>query len=135
MAAGLAVAAIILYAADVIAQPPAPAVPSAPPASAPVVTEGQAAEGQPSSVTSRPAKLMQDRRVKRWMKAFAWSTVLLLIFAFGAIALVVFSRRFKDYLIRPARKPTEYVDVWQMHKLPPDMDGSKAGDQEGDDDH
>jgi hypothetical protein len=101
--------------------------------SAPAVgAADDSASGSPVP-TSRPAKLMQDRRVKRWAKAFSWTTILLLIFVVAAIAIVVFSRRFKEYLIRPKAKPTEYVDAWQMYRLP--TEAKEEGDTPSDKDN
>jgi hypothetical protein len=131
MLRAVVVGILSLRAPDSIAQPPATPATPAPVASAPAV--GPSA--QSPSPTSRPAKLMQDRRVKRWAKAFSWTAVILLVFAFGAAAIVVFSRRFRDYLIRPSRKPTEYVDVWKLHKLPPESDAGEPGRPGGDGDN
>jgi hypothetical protein len=125
-----------LPSADAVAQSAPSTAPTAP-ASNPSFARSDDGTAPFRSATSRPAKLMQDRRVKRWAKVFSWTVVLLLIFAFGAIALVIFSRRFKDYIIRPAEKPTQYVDVWQLHKLPPDSneDQTRRPGGDGDDNH
>lgn len=80
------------------------------------------------STTSRPTtKPAYAKRLARWSRALTWAAVLLLILIFGSAAIAVFSRRFKAFLIRPQREPTEYVDAWRLHKLPPDS-APQSGD-------
>jgi len=77
--------------------------------------------------------------IARWSQALFWTIVLLIAFCFAAAAIVVFSRRFRAYLTRRRPEPTQYVDAWSLHRLPPepqpdsrDLPGA-AGDEPSDD--
>lgn len=59
-----------------------------------------------------------DPRVAGWLQTLFWCAVLLLILVVAAGAIVVFSRRFRTYLLPGDRKPTPDADAWSMHRLP-----------------
>ena len=66
------------------------------------------------------ARQKTDPRVARWVRALFWSVVLLVVLIFAAIAIVVFSRRYRRYLLRGRQAPTPSDDLWTMHRLPPE---------------
>ncbi len=72
------------------------------------------------AVTTRPTLLIDDAQARNWWRSFVWAMVLVLVFVFGSMAIIVFSRRFRAYLTGSPQKPTSCDDVWRMHKLPPD---------------
>ncbi|MFH1418849.1 MAG: hypothetical protein ABII12_11270 [Planctomycetota bacterium] len=82
-----------------------------------------------SSATTRPVRLIDDTRVSNWWRSFVWAMVLVLVFVFGSLAIMVFSRRFRVYLTGRPREHTPCDDVWQMHKLPP-APPPEAGDDD-----
>lgn len=61
-------------------------------------------------------------RTVRSRQALFWSLILVLIFVIASIAIIRFSVRYRQYLLRKTRPPTPSEDVWQMHKLPREDD-------------
>jgi hypothetical protein len=116
----LAAAIAVGASAELCAQPPA-APPNAP--TSMQSEQSQAGASSPSEkprAASAPARKKTDPRVARWIRTLYWSLVLIVILLFAAIAIVVFSRRYRAYLLRGRQKPTPSDDIWAMHKLPPD---------------
>ncbi len=102
-------ASLIVLAALLLSPcPPA----SAQPASNP--TGAIAADDRPHATPKQKAK------AKKLAAVLAYTSVLLLIFVIGSWAIVRFSRRFQNYLVRGDKAPTQSDDVWAMHRLPPD---------------
>lgn len=82
---------------------------------------------------TQPARMADDPRLKRLGHTVLWSVVLLLVFISAAIVIIVFSRRYRQYLSQSTRHDkTEYVDVWKLHKVPENLDiePDEAGDEE-----
>ncbi len=72
---------------------------------------------------TQPARLADDPRLLRWWHTMFWTLIILVVFVSGAIAIIVFSRRYRQYLSQTTRhEKTEFVDVWKMHKVPEDVD-------------
>jgi len=130
---------------------PSLAFAEAPPAgNAPVATRAiDAGESNGACIlaqatTSRPEKMLEDARVRRWWLTMGWGLVIIVAFFAGAGAIVVFSRRYQAYLQRKRSSPTVVDDVWAMHVAPDpddvlddgvgDSDGGSAGggDDSGD---
>ena len=82
-----------------------------------------------SAATTRPVRLIDDAQVSNWWRSFVWAMVLVLVFVFGSLAIIVFSRRFRAYLTGRPQEHTPCDDVWQMHKLPP-APPPEAGDDD-----
>lgn len=68
---------------------------------------------------TQPAAKKIDPRVLYWSRALFLSLILFVIFTFAALAIIVFSRRYRATLARGQRPPTPSDDVWAMHKPPP----------------
>lgn len=89
------------------------------------------------NTTSKPARMRDDIRLQRWWFTMGWGLVLIVVFLAGAGAIVVFSRRFRDYLKPNASSPTPNEDVWAMHVDPPTDEDAfgefEIGDDENDD--
>ncbi len=47
---------------------------------------------------------------------------LILVLVTSIVAFIRLSRRYRDHLLQPASKPTPTSDVWQMHKVPDDVE-------------
>lgn len=62
-----------------------------------------------------------DVRAVRWSESLLWIAIVLLVLVVSASAIVVFSRRFRSFLLRGKRKPTPNSDVWSMHQLPEEL--------------
>jgi hypothetical protein len=70
------------------------------------------------------------REVRRWSETLLWLSVLLLVLFFSAGAIIVFSRRFRAYVLVGRGSPTPCTDVWSMHRLP----GEAAARRDAEDD-
>lgn len=82
--------------------------------------DGATADG---STATQPARMADDPRLYRLGHTVLWSLVLLLVFISAAIAIIVFSRRYRQYLSQSTQhEKTEYVDVWKLHKVPQNLD-------------
>ncbi len=83
------------------------------------------AMAQQEAVRPRPSLPPEQARSLSW----AFAAILGIILAFVALvtALLVMRslRRARQRLLQPRPEPTEYVDVWQMHKLPADAEGGQ----------
>ena len=75
-----------------------------------------------SPSATAPAETVDAPRVARWSESLLWISVLLLILFVGIGAIIVFSRRYRAYLLVGDRKPTPDTDVWSMHRLPQEDD-------------
>jgi hypothetical protein len=121
---GVALFMVIFIVAVIPAESPAQTsiVPSdAPPATSPAGTYLE--ESQPSEqkhAASLPTRKKTDARVARWVRTLFWSMVLIVVFIFAAIVIVIFSRRYRAYLLRGRTTPTPSEDLWVKHKLPPE---------------
>ncbi len=76
---------------------------------------------QVASADSNSGDIKNDPRVKRWRLSLMYGALLLVIFITAAVAIIVFSRRWRQW-IRGGRKtgPTDAADVWAMHQMPDD---------------
>ena len=74
---------------------------------------------QAASVASESNDIKDDPRIKRWRITLLYGAILLIVFITAATAIIVFSRRWRQW-IRGGRKagPTNADDVWAMHHLP-----------------
>jgi hypothetical protein len=63
-----------------------------------------------------------------------WLSVLLLVLFFSAAAIIVFSRRFRAYMLVGRGGPTPYTDVWSMHRLPGEAAAGREVEDGGEDD-
>ncbi len=78
-------------------------------------------ESGPRPVSTQPitseekGKLALAQAMQRALLALI---VLVIIFAFGSLAWIRWSRRFRAWLLREPRPPTPAEDVWAMHRLP-----------------
>jgi hypothetical protein len=72
--------------------------------------------------------LARDQRMIRWSTVIFLGTILLLVFVVAAVAIVHFSRRYRQYLLRGKSAPTVSDDVWGMHQVPADTDDPPSGD-------
>ena len=77
------------------------------------------AAAQVDATESNATDIEDDPRVKRWRLTLMYGALLLLIFITAAVAIIVFSRRWRQW-IRGGRKtgPTDATDVWAMHREP-----------------
>ena len=73
------------------------------------------------SADSNSGDIKNDPRVKRWRLSLMYGALLLVIFITAAAAIIVFSRRWRQW-VRGGRKtgPTDAADVWAMHQTPDD---------------
>lgn len=94
---------------------------SAPPPSATVATSQPLRKGTVQS-PPRPG-------ITRWWQSIGLGILLLVILATSVCAILVFSRRFKEYLKSESREPTPSDDVWPMHKLTNREDSDHAADE------
>jgi len=76
---------------------------------------------QVDSADSNSGGIKNDPRVKRWRLSLMYGALLLVIFITAAAAIIVFSRRWRQW-VRGGRKtgPTDAADVWAMHQTPDD---------------
>ena len=69
--------------------------------------------------------------------SWAFAAILGIILAFLALVITMLilrsMQRTRQRMLRPREKPTEYVDVWQMHKLPEEQEERKDGNGAADD--
>ena len=75
-----------------------------------------------SPSATAPPETADAPRVARWSESLLWIAILLLILFVGVGAIIVFTRRFRAYLLVGDRKPTPDTDVWSMHRLPQEDD-------------
>ncbi len=95
--------------------------------------ESEASQATGVEAGDSPGTPTSARRLARWGYAFGWGLVITLAGIFGAIAIVVFSRRFRSHILRGPRQTTQYTDAWRMYRLPPDSsvnDGANDCDPE-----
>lgn len=85
---------------------------------------GRTADANASGAPGTPASA---RRLARWGHVLSWGLIIALAGIFGAVVIVVFSRRFRSYILRGPRQTTRYVDAWRMYRLPPDSDADDQG--------
>lgn len=71
--------------------------------------------------TSRSSESQDDPRTKAWWMAIGWGTVLLVLLITCSAAIIIFSRRYKTYLVHGERTPTPNEDVWAMHRVPEEL--------------
>lgn len=74
----------------------------------------------------QPASIQDDPRIRAWGRVMLWGIVLVLIFLVGMTAIIIFSRRYMDYLNRTPHEPTSTDDVWSMHRLPSGIDSDES---------
>lgn len=76
---------------------------------------------QVDSADSNSGDIKNDPRVRRWRLSLMYGALLLVIFITAAAAIIVFSRRWRQW-VRGGRKtgPTDAADVWAMHQTPDD---------------
>ena len=61
-----------------------------------------------------------------WM---LWLLILLVVALCSVIAFRRFARGMRRWLLPSRQGPTEYVDAWKLHKLPPEADNSPPADE------
>jgi len=85
---------------------------------------------QIDAAESNAAEIKDDPRIKRWRLTLMYGALLLIIFITAAAAIIVFSRRWRQW-IRGGRKtgPTDATDVWAMHR-DPEVDEDDSHDDE-----
>jgi hypothetical protein len=96
-----------------IALQPTPAPAQAPAAGSRGAAGHATAAAMPAA--ARPSKA----KVRALYAAVVYSLILFIILLAGALAIIRFSRRFRAYVGRSERKPTQNADVWAMHVPPP----------------
>jgi hypothetical protein len=72
------------------------------------------------------AATSRDARMVQWTTALFLGIILLLIFVVAAVAIVHFSRRYRQFLLRQKSSPTPSDDVWEMHQVPVDADDTPS---------
>ena len=84
---------------------------------------------QVAPAVSNSGDIKNDPRVKRWRLSLMYGALLLVIFITAAAAIIVFSRRWRQW-VRGGRKtgPTDAADVWAMHQTPDDDTDIEAPD-------
>ena len=79
---------------------------------------GETAAGAPEQPT--PAKPTEKVGA---LKSFLFVLlVLVIVFAVASYAIVIFGRRYREYLAREPAEPTADEDVWHFHRPPDDPD-------------
>ncbi len=73
------------------------------------------------------------RGVRRWSETLLWLSVLLLVLFVSAVAIIVFSRRFRAYLSVGRGRRTPCTDVWSMHRLPGESAAGRGGEADRED--
>ncbi|MFQ5502440.1 MAG: hypothetical protein ACE5EQ_09095 [Phycisphaerae bacterium] len=90
----------------------------------------------PAAVSAtQPTAIRDDPRVQSWGRAMVWGGVLVLVFIVGTWAIIVFTRRYLQFLNRESSEPTPVVDVWSMHRLPPETDLESTDDDKPGESH
>ncbi|MFQ5424347.1 MAG: hypothetical protein ACE5F9_10255 [Phycisphaerae bacterium] len=84
--------------------------------------------------TGTTEQIRDDPRAIRWRSTLLIGATLVVVLVATSIAIIVFSRNFRRYLMRRAPQPTPNDDVWQMHKLPEELDEGAATDAGAPDD-
>jgi len=95
-----------------------------------VPVQGDGGSGFTATTATRPASVRDDPRVQSWGRAMVWGVVLVLVFIVGTWAIIVFTRRYLQFLNRESSEPTAVDDVWSMHRLPPETDLEATDDSE-----
>ena len=71
--------------------------------------------GQPYAVDTKARNLPLAKAIR---DVLGMLLLIVVIFAFGSLAMIRWSRRFRSYLLRKPQPPTPAQDVWTMHQLP-----------------
>lgn len=79
-----------------------------------------------------PRNLLDDPRTRRWRVTLLMGLALIVVLLAASIAIIVFSRNFRNYLTRKPAAPTRHVDVWRMHRLPEEDDPADGDSGESD---
>lgn len=61
-------------------------------------------------------------RAETVYEAVFWAGIIVLVFLAGSYAIVRFSRRFRQFLLRRTEPPTHSEDVWSQHRVPPTLE-------------
>lgn len=70
-------------------------------------------------VPTKNHREIHSPRTQRWWFTMGWGLLILVTFFTGATAIIIFSRRFRDFLRSESATPTPSEDLWAMHKPPP----------------
>ena len=89
-------------------------------------SQDQPAKGEVEPLTSNE-KVELSQLLKKVLYLLALLTIM---FLFGLWAMVRWSRRFRQFLLREPRKATPAEDVWAMHRLPDETDFFEPGGQD-----
>jgi hypothetical protein len=80
---------------------------------------------------SRPATMPTRQAMGRTLQYVLYTVLILAgIFVVSSYAFLRWSRRYKRWLLRSPSKPTPHEDVWQMHKLPPELTEDEQPDSD-----
>lgn len=87
------------------------------------------------AAASQPATTPDQQALGRTLRNVLYILlVLVVLFAVSSYAFILWSRRYKRWLLRHPTQPTPHQDVWPMHKLPPELTESDETEPEKDDD-
>lgn len=110
--------ALLLMSVFFAGVPLAAAEPASTPESRPTLSDGAGTGTATTAPTTQPPRLRDDVRYRRLWSTTFWSGAILVVFLVASITIVIFSRRFRQYLSGKKGAPTPIEDVWAMHKAP-----------------
>ncbi len=90
-----------------------------------------ASQEQPTEKEVQPLTSKDKMELSQLLKKILYLLgLILIIFFFGLWAIVRWSRRFRQFLLREPPEATPVEDVWAMHRLPDETDTFEPGDQD-----
>jgi hypothetical protein len=86
-----------------------------------VLADSQGSGADSAVAASQPAPTQDPRALGRTLRNVLYILlVLVVLFTVSSYAFILWSRRYRRWLLRHPARPTPHADVWPMHKLPPE---------------